>query len=63
MQLVSKFLPKFKSVSSENDIAAIEELIVIVQKLFKNKFKCSENELNKLQIVVQLKSIVDMLGE
>ena len=63
MQLVSKFIPKFKSVSSENDIVALEELIDRVQELFKKKFKCSEKELNELQIVIQLKSIVDMLGE
>lgn len=63
MQLVSKFVPKFKSVSSENDIVALEELIDRVQELFKKKFKCSEKELNELQIVTQLKSIVDMLGE
>ena len=63
MQLVSKFVPKFKSVSSENDIFALEELIEKIRKLFESKFKCSEEELDNLQVVVQLKSIIDMLGE
>ena len=63
MQLVSKFVPKFKSVSSENDIFALEELIEKIRKLFESKFKCSEEERDNLQVVVQLKSIIDMLGE
>lgn len=63
MQLVSKFIPKFKSVSSENDVFALEELIEKIKTLFKKKFKCSEEQLNELQVVIQLKSIIDMLGE
>lgn len=63
MQLVSKFVPKFKSVSSENDIFALEELIDKIKSLFEKKFKCNEEELNNLQVVSQLNSIVDMLGE
>ena len=56
-------LTKFKSVSSENDIFALEELIEKIKNLFESKFKCSEDELDNLQVVVQLKSIIDMLGE
>lgn len=62
-QLVSKFVPKFKSISSEADIQNLQYLIEVIGELFINKFKCTEKEVENLQIVTQLRAILNELGE
>lgn len=63
IQLVSKFVPKFKSVSSENDISSLMELIDQIGELFEKKFNCSKDDIKNLQIINQLEAVIEALGE
>lgn len=63
MQLVSKFIPKLKFLYSDEQIDNLEILNEQIKDLFKQKYKCSDDKINKLNIVTQLESIIKELNE
>lgn len=63
MQLVSKFIPKLKFLYSDEQIDNLEILNEQIKDLFKQKYKCSDEKINKLNIVMQLEGIIKELNE
>ncbi len=63
MQLVSKFIPKLKFLYSDEQIENLELLNEHVKELFKEKYKCNDDRINKLNIIIQLEGIIKELNE
>lgn len=63
IQLVSKFIPKLKFLYSDEQIENLELLNEHIKDLFKKIYKCSDENINKLNIVIQLESIIKELNE
>ena len=63
MQLVSKFIPKLKFLYSDDQIENLELLNEHVKELFKEKYKCNDDRINKLNIIRQLEAIIKELNE
>ena len=63
IQLVSKFVPKFNLVYSEEQIMQLEQLKDEIKELFKQEFKCNENKLNNLQIIQKIDHIIKECNE
>lgn len=62
-QLVSKFVPKFNLVYSEEQIMQLEQLKDEIKMLFKQELKCNEDKLNNLQIIQKIDFIIKECNE
>ena len=63
IQLVSKFVPKFSQVYSEEQIMLLEELKEEIKLQFMEKLGCSESDASELQIIKKIDSIIRECSE
>lgn len=63
MQLVSKFIPKLKFLYSDEQIENLALLNEHIKELFKQKYKCNDDRINNLNIIIQLEGIIKELNE
>lgn len=63
MQLVSKFVPKFKFLSTDEEINSLLALQGEIENLFKLKYNLSDEKIQNLQIIKQIELILKELAD